>query len=76
MYQRFVNRVIGLIGRLELLPASQPPSVIVFNIAPMEHHLNIFARRYRGCDLERNRNLAVRHEFASEISSLHVAYLS
>src|ERR1035441_10452177 len=75
MYQLFVDRVVGSIRRIELPPARRAPSV-VFGDAPLEYDLDLFPRRNLRCDLRRDGNLAVRLEFASEVSRLHSGVLT
>src|ERR1035438_9544308 len=75
MDQQFIDRVIVSIGRLELPSASRAPGSVVFGDAPLEYDLNLLPRRNLRCDLRRNGDLAVRREFAPEVSGLHVRSL-
>src|ERR1035437_10381120 len=75
MDQKFIDRVVGSVGRLELPSASRAPGSVVVGHAPLEYDLNLLPRRNLRRDLMRNRDLAVRREFAHEVSSLHLRSL-
>ena len=71
-----VDRVVGSVRHLELPPPRRAPGAVVFGDAPMEYDLNRFPRRNLRRDLRRNRNLAVRHDFASEVDGLQFSSLT
>ena len=51
------------------------PGSVVFADAPLEYDLNLLPRWNLRCDLRRNGDLAVRREFAPEVSGLHIRSL-
>src|ERR1035441_4302960 len=75
MDQQFVDRVIVSVGRLELPSTRRAPGSVAFGDAPLEYDLNLLPRRNLRCDLRRNGDLAVRREFAPEVSGLHIRSL-
>src|ERR1035438_6145880 len=75
MDQQFIDRVIVSIGRLELPSARRAPGSVVFGDAPLEYDLDLLPRRNLRSDLGRNGDLAVRREFAPEVSGLHIRSL-
>src|ERR1039457_4886724 len=76
MDQLFVDRVVAGVRRIKLPPARRAPSCVVFGHAPLEYDLDRFPWRNLRCDLWRNGNLAIRLEFASEVSRLHYSFLT
>ena len=75
MDQLFVDRVVGGVCRIKLPPPRRAPGV-AFGDALLEYDLDLCPRRNLRCNLRRNGNLAVRLEFASEVSRLHYSFLT